>query len=63
MGGGIGGGIGYVLSNRLKNPYVRKHPWMTGILFGMVGFCMGFDVKWLTNIKVGLYRSSYQNDI
>ena len=49
MGGGIGGGIGYVLSNRLKNPNVTRHALMS-VTFGI----FGFNVVQLTGIKVGL---------
>ena len=49
MGGGIGGVIGYVLSNRLKNPNVTRHALMS-VTFGI----FGFNVVQFTGIKVGL---------
>ena len=49
MGGGIGGVIGYVLSNRLKNPNVIRHALMSNT-FGI----FGFSVVYLTGLKVGL---------
>ena len=47
MGGGIGGGLGYVLSNRLKNPNVTRHALMS-VTFGI----FGFNVVQFTGIKV-----------
>ena len=49
MGEGIGGGIGYVLSNCLKNPNVTRHV----LMFGTFGI-FGFNVVYYTGIKVGL---------
>ena len=49
LGGGVGGGIGYVLSNRLKNPNVTRHALMS-VTFGI----FGFNVVQFTGIKVGL---------
>ena len=49
MGGGIGGGIGYILSKRLKNPNVARHALMS-VTFGI----FGFNVVQFTGIKVGL---------
>ena len=53
MGGGIGGGLGYVLSNRLKNPNVTRHALMS-VTFGI----FGFNVVQFTGIKViqGFHR-------
>ena len=44
---GIGGRLGYVLSNRLKNPNVTRHALMS-VTFGI----FGFNVVQFTGIKV-----------
>ena len=55
MGGGIGGGLGYVLSNRLKNPNLTRHALMS-VTFGI----FGFNVVQFTGIKVGLNGRNLQ---
>ena len=49
MGGGVGGWIGYDLSNRLKNPNVIRHALMSGTFS-----IFGFSVVYFTGLKVGL---------
>ena len=67
MGGGIGGGLGYVLGNRLKNPTALVHG-MTitrraymSLTFGLFGFCGVL----LTGIKVisGFSLGQYEREI